>query len=329
MSALQSPLQLGLLSISTNASVGLAVAPRHGAAAADIVRGSDIALNRAKSNGRGAFSTYSTTRSIKRPGVGARSNPISPRRSNRNEFEPFYQPQDRLRGRQDRRRRGAHSLAAQRRNRSRRRQFIKLAEETGLIVSIDRMMLGMVSRDALRMPESIKVAINLSAAHFLCDDIVNSVARALAASRLAPNRLELEITESMMLSNEARTREILKGLRDLGASIALDDFGTGYSSLAYLRRFKFDKLKIDKAFIDDVDSQHQSLEILRAIAAIGRTMDMTVIAEGIERLEQAKLAAQAGCSLGQGYYFARPMRMLDLLALFLRNAHKPRLAASA
>jgi diguanylate cyclase (GGDEF)-like protein len=325
--ALQNPHQLGLLSIPTNASVGLAIAPRQGAAASDIVRGSDIALSRAKSSGRGALNVFDNALNHEAWGWRALESDLA-EAIECNEFVPFYQPQiDFATG---------TIVAVEALIRWRRDgalvppiQFIKLAEETGLIVSIDRMMLGMVCRDALRMPESIKVAVNLSAAHFLCDDIVDSVARPLGESGLAPNRLELEITESMLLTNETRTHDVLGRLRDLGASIALDDFGTGYSSLAYLRRFSFDKLKVDKAFIDDVDTHTQSFEILRAITALGRTMDMTIIAEGVERLEQARSAQRAGCRLGQGYYFARPMPIGDLLALLRRDAQRTPLAHSA
>jgi diguanylate cyclase (GGDEF)-like protein len=325
--ALQDAHQLGLLSISTNASVGLASAPRHGEAASDIVLGSDIALNRAKSSGRGALNVFDNALDRDAWGWRALESDLA-EAIECNEFEAFYQPQiDFATG---------TIVAVEALIRWRREgvlvppsQFMKLAEETGLIVPIDRMMLAMVCRDALRMPEWIKVAVNLSAAHFLCDDIVESVARPLAESGLAPDRLELEITESMLLTNEARTHDVLGRLHGLGAAIALDDFGTGYSSLAYLRRFNFDKLKIDKAFIDDVDTDGQSFEILRAITALGRTMDMKIVAEGVERLEQARLAQLAGCRLGQGYCFARPMPLRDLLTLLRRDAQRARPAQSA
>lgn len=327
MRALQEPHQLAGLSISTNASIGLAVAPRDGSAAADIVRGSDIALNRAKSGGRGAINTFDNVLDHEAWGWRALESELA-RAIERDEFEPFYQPQLDLRT-------GA-IVAVEALIRWRRdgaivppSQFIKLAEETGLIVSIDRLMLNRVCRDALSLPPSVNVSVNLSAAHFLCDDIVDSVAAPLKQFGLAANRFELEITESMLLTNEARTREVLSRLRDLGASIALDDFGTGYSSLAYLRRFPFDKLKIDRAFVCDIDTQSQSFEMLRAIAALGETMEMQIIAEGVERLNQARMALLAGCRFGQGYYFARPMPIGDLLALLRRRAQKSTLAASA
>jgi len=325
--ALQEPHQLAGLSISTHASIGLAVAPRDGQAAADLVRGSDIALSRAKSSGRATVNTFDNTLDHEALGWRALETELA-RAIERNEFEAFYQPQIDLRS-------GA-IVAVEALIRWRRdgalvapAQFIKLAEETGLIVSIDRLMLNMVCRDALSLPQSLRLAVNLSAAHFLCDDIVDSVAGPLARFGISPARLELEITESMLLTNEARTHEVLGRLRELGASIALDDFGTGYSSLAYLARFKFDKLKIDRAFVCEIDTHSQSFEMLRAIATLGETMEMKIVAEGVERLNQARMALLAGCRFGQGYYFARPMPIGDLTALLRRRAQKASLAASA
>src|SRR5208337_2963558 len=130
------------------------------------------------------------------------------------------------------------------------------------------------------------ISINLSAAHFLCDDIVPSIASILARSGVDPRRIALEITESILLTNVARTRDVLTRLRSLGAAIALDDFGAGFSSLAYLRRFPFDQLKVDRAFVDDVDASAESFEILRAIVGLGGSLGMSVIVEGIERQTQ-------------------------------------------
>ncbi len=180
-------------------------------------------------------------------------------------------------------------------------------------------MLDLVCADALRLPSGLEISINLSAAHFLCDDIVPSIAGALARSGVDPRRIALEITESIMLTDEARTRDVLARLRSLGAAIALDDFGSGFSSLAYLRRFRFDKLKVDKAFIDDVDASVESFEILRAIADLGASLGMSVIAEGIERQTQAERASAAGCGFGQGYLFAKPMPLSEIVGLLERD----------
>jgi diguanylate cyclase (GGDEF)-like protein len=325
--ALQQPVEFGGLSISTAASIGLAIAPRHGMSSADIVRCSDIALSCAKSSRRGALNIFDVALDHDAMGWRALESELANAIAC-DELEPFYQPQfDFSTGTIV----GVEALIRWRRNDVvvPPIKFVPLAEKTGLIVSIDRLMLNRVCADALLMPASIKVAVNLSAAHFLCNDVAASVEQALVASRLSAHRLELEITESMLMTNEAQTRKILEQLRGLGASIALDDFGSGYSSFAYLRRFKFDKLKIDKAFIDDVVTDRQSCEILRAIAALGRTMGMTVVVEGVEQPEQARLAAQAGCALGQGYYFGRPMPFRDLMALLHRNAPRQWVAASA
>jgi diguanylate cyclase (GGDEF)-like protein len=197
--ALQQPIELGLLSISTSASIGLAVAPRHGVSSTDIVRCSDIALSCAKSSGRGALNVFDHT--LDHDAVGWRA--LESELANAiacDDLEPFYQPRfDFSTGAVV----GVEALIRWRRNDVvvPPIKFVPLAEKTGLIVSIDRLMLKKVCADALRMPASIKVAVNLSAAHFLCNDVAGSVEQALAASRLSANRLELEITESMLMTN--------------------------------------------------------------------------------------------------------------------------------
>ncbi len=313
LEAMQRPHRIGALSIASNASIGLAHAPSHGDTPNDIVRGSDIALNRAKSGGRGVISVFDTAKD--RDVLGRRALESNLRRAlELDEFEPYYQPQvDLATGRIVAVealirwiRRGKLILP---------RHIIPLAEESGLIVAIDRHMLELVCADALRLPRSLQISINLSAAHFLCDDIVPSIAGILARSGVDPGRIALEITESIMLTDEARTRDVLARLRGLGTAIALDDFGAGFSSLAYLRRFPFDKLKVDKAFVDDVDTSAESFEILRAIVNLGGSLGMSVIVEGIERRTQAERALAAGCGLGQGYLFARPMPFADCARL--------------
>ncbi len=313
LEAMQRPHCIGELSIASNASIGLAHAPSHGDTPNAIVRGSDIALNRANSGGRGVISVFDTAKD--RDVIGRRALESNLRRAlELDEFEPYYQPQvDLATGRIVAvealirwNRRGKLFLP---------RQIIPLAEESGLIVAIDRRMLELVCADALRLPRWLQISINLSAAHFLCDDIVPSIAGVLERSGVDPRRIALEITESIMLTSEARTHDVLAQLRSLGAAIALDDFGSGLSSLAYLRRFPFDKLKVDKAFVDDVDASVESFEILRAIVALGGSLGMSVVVEGIERRTQAERARAAGCGLGQGYLFARPMPFADFARL--------------
>ena len=256
LEAMQRPHRIGALSIASNASIGVAHAPSHGETPSEIVRGSDTALNRAKSGGRGVISVFDTAKD--RDVIGRRALESNLRRAlELDEFEPYYQPQvDLATGRIVAvealirwNRRGKLILP---------RQIIPLAEESGLIVAIDRRMLELVCADALRLPRRLQVSINLSAAHFLCDDFVPSFAGILDRSGVDHRRIALEITESIMLTNEARTRDVLERLRSLGVAIALDDFGAGFSSLGYLRRFPFDQLKVDKAFVDDVDSSAKS-----------------------------------------------------------------------
>jgi len=313
LEAMQRPHRIGELNIASNASIGLAHAPSHGDTPNEIVRGSDIALNRAKSAGRGVISVFDTAND--RDVIGRRALESNLRRAlELNEFEPYYQPQvDLATGRIVAvealirwNRRGKLILP---------RQIIPLAEESGLIVAIDRHMLELVCGDALRLPRCLQISINLSAAHFLCDDIIPSFAGILERSGVDPRRIAFEITESIMLTGEARTRDVLARLRSLGAAIALDDLGAGFSSLGYLRRFPFDMLKVDKAFVDDVDASVESFEILRAIVDLGGSLGMSVIVEGIERRTQAERARAAGCGLGQGYLFARPMPFADLARL--------------
>jgi diguanylate cyclase (GGDEF)-like protein len=313
LEALQRPHQIGALSITSNASIGLAHAPSHGETPSDIIRGSDIALNRAKSDGRGVISVFDTAKD--RDVIGRRALESNLRRAlELDEFEPYYQPQVELAT--------GRIVAAEALIRWNRRgklilprQIIPLAEESGLIVAIDRRMLELVCADALRLPRRLQLSINLSAAHFLCDDFVSSFADILTRLGVDPRRIAFEITESIMLTNETRTRDALLRLRNLGAAIALDDFGAGFSSLGYLRRFPFDMLKVDRAFIDDVDASADSFEILRAIVTLGGSLGMSVIVEGIERRTQAEWARAAGCGLGQGYLFASPMPFADLAKL--------------
>jgi EAL domain-containing protein (putative c-di-GMP-specific phosphodiesterase class I) len=198
-----------------------------------------------------------------------------------------------------------------------------VAEETGLIAAIGRRMLELACRDALSMPAHIHVAVNLSPVQFLRGDIVETVERALAQSGLAANRLELEIAEGVMLADESKTFEVIGKLRALGVRVALDDFGTGYASLSHLRRYNFDKLKIDPSFIREIDCAPQGFEIIQSIVTLGRAFGMTISAEGVETAEQSRMAWLAGCRYGQGFLFGRPMAAADLSNQFGWNDNRP------
>lgn len=198
-------------------------------------------------------------------------------------------------------------------------EFIPIAEASGLIEPIGRWVLQQSCREAAHWPEAVRVAVNLSARQFIGIDLAVDVMTALSNSGLAPNRLELEITESVLLVDNEENVRVLKRLQDLGVHIALDDFGTGYSSLAYLRRLAFDKLKIDRSFISDLVSSPESLAIVRAIIGLGKSFNATVTAEGVETEEQYECLLREGCDQAQGFFFGRPQTGADVRPLLIRS----------
>jgi len=184
--------------------------------------------------------------------------------------------------------------------------FIPIAEETGLIHSIGAYALHEACREAASWPGQQTIAVNLSPVQFKNSGLIAVVESALSESGLAPHRLEVEITESVLLDNNNANVATLARLKELGVRIALDDFGTGYSSLSYLRSFPFDKIKIDKSFINDMHDSREALAIIRAITGMSRSLDIQTTAEGVETPEQFRRLKEEGCSLFQGYYFGRP-----------------------
>ena len=199
--------------------------------------------------------------------------------------------------------------------------FIPLAEESDLILSIGRSVLEKACRHASSWQRSgsggsgVKVSVNISARQFHDSLLVSEVEAALSASGLDPRLLTLELTETMLLQDTAITTRRMTGLRDLGVTLALDDFGTGYSSLSYLRRLPINILKMDKSFLDHVPGDPQDEAVVRAIVDLGNTLDLQLVAEGVETAEQAAALANLGCPFGQGYYFARPLPYLESLQL--------------
>ena len=205
--------------------------------------------------------------------------------------------------------------------------FIPVAEETGLILPIGEWALRQACTDAAKWPDHIKVAVNLSPVQFKSPNLVQMVFAALAASGLSAGRLELEITESVLLHDSAATIATLHQLRSLGVRIAMDDFGTGYSSLGYLRSFPFDKIKIDRCFVSDLsDDNAGSHAILRAVAHLGLSLGMATTAEGVETQEQVDKVRAEGCTEMQGFFFSPPRPIQEIERLFLQSEER---AASA
>lgn len=184
--------------------------------------------------------------------------------------------------------------------------FIPVAEETGLIIPIGEWVLMTACQRAARWPEQVSIAVNLSSVQFRCPHLVGSVNTALKKSGLTPNRLVLEITESVLLQDNLKTLATLRELHDLGVRISMDDFGTGYSSLSYLRAFPFDAIKIDRSFVRDLGEKLDSEAIVRTVILLGKSLGMSTTAEGVETEAQARFLREAGCDSLQGYLFGRP-----------------------
>jgi EAL domain-containing protein (putative c-di-GMP-specific phosphodiesterase class I) len=201
-------------------------------------------------------------------------------------------------------------------------EFIPVAEETGQIVAIGEWVVRQACSDAATWPENIKVAVNVSPAQLMNPNLVPMVIHALAASGTSASRLEFEITEAVLLQNNERTMATLYQLRGLGARIALDDFGTGYSSLSYLRRFPFDKIKIDRSFTKDLSGEGGSLAIVQAIMNLAFSLNMTTTAEGVETEEQLEVIRALGCTELQGFLFSTAKPARDILALLHDHADK-------
>jgi EAL domain-containing protein (putative c-di-GMP-specific phosphodiesterase class I) len=183
-----------------------------------------------------------------------------------------------------------------------------------LIVPIGAWVLQQSCKRATTLREDLTVAVNISPAQFKSGKLVEAVAGALKTSGLAAHRLELEITESCLLEKTSETVQILEDLKDLGVSIVLDDFGTGYCGLGYLGSFPFDKIKVDKSFVKDVETTRKSAEIFRAVINIGRSLDLITLAEGIETREQLEFLQALGCQQGQGFLFSAAVPAADIAA---------------
>ena len=208
-------------------------------------------------------------------------------------------------------------------------EFIPIAEEAGLIASIGEWVLKAACTEAAMWPDHIKVAVNVSPTQFKSRGLALTVVNALEQSGLSPRRLEIEITEAVLMQNNDATLTTLRHLHDLGVRIAMDDFGTGYSSLGYLRRFPFHKIKIDRTFVNDLSDNADSVAIVRAIASLAAELKITTTAEGVETPEQLAKVRELGCTEMQGYLFSRPIPARKLARFFPITRSENRREASA
>lgn len=312
--------------VSIGVSVGIAIAPINGTRPDQIMRNADLALYRAKSEGRATYRFFenqmdSTQRERRMLETELREAIAE------GQLMLHYQP---LVSAEDHTPTGFEALV--RWNHPLRgtvppSEFIPIAEQIGLIQQIGDWTIREACRAAARWPDDYTVAVNLSARHFQQSDILEVIRGALADSGLAPTRLELEITESLLIQRPDDVVGKLKEIKALGVTIAMDDFGTGYSSLAYLLKFPFDKIKIDKSFVTASSDDIAARDILRTIISLGKTLNIRITAEGVEEREQVEFLRDIGCNQLQGYYFSRPLDELKLAAYFLAR-QKQKIAAA-
>ncbi len=311
---LRRPLQVDGHQIATGVSIGIAVGPADGADADLLLKNADLALYRAKQDGRGVFRFFEPALDAaarKRRQLELDLREALQGGQFRLNFQPIFDlKKDRIGGfeallRWEHPTRGNIPPI----------DFISVAEDTGLIIAIGEWVMQDACRQATAWPEHVRVAVNVSPLQFRNSGFQNVIFQALTRSGLTPNRLEVEITESVFLEGESSVVDLLHQLRAMGVRVALDDFGTGYSSLSYLRSFPFDKIKIDKSFVNNVAEEESSAAIVRAIVELATALHMETTAEGVEDRDQLARLRGQGCGSIQGYLFSRPVEGESVLAM--------------
>jgi diguanylate cyclase (GGDEF)-like protein len=318
--AIKEPYDIGGIQAVVDVSIGISCAPDDARGSAELMKQADVALYRAKADGRGTYRFFEPEMVAR---IEAQRNVEADLRRGLvdGQFELFYQPVVNI---EDNAIVGLESLVRWRhpeRGLISPAEFIPVAEETGLIVALGEWVLRQACADAAKWPSQIKIAVNLSPAQFRSKNLAQVVINALAASGVAPSRLELEITEEIFLEHDRENLAALQQLRNLGIQIVMDDFGIGYSSLNYLRLFPFDRIKIDRSFVNDLSSGNSlSFEIVQAVTKLARALGVPSTAEGIETKQQLELVRAAGCTEFQGYLFSRPKPAADISRLLQLNA---------
>ena len=313
---LSEPYTIDNHTLYVGASVGSAIGPRDGNTVQMLMRNADLALYRGKEEGGGHYHTYE-------PGLHAQAEERRKLEASlrvalsRGEFQLHYQPVV------DSNTETVTSFEALLRWNSKDHgqvspaKFVPIAEDTHLIVPIGEWVLREACHEAMRWPRHVKVAVNVSGEQLLSQNFLNSVVTALSTSGLPPQRLEIEVTESIFVRDATTARAALERVMGLGCSVALDDFGTGYSSLGYLRTLRFSTIKVDRSFVQSAATgNRESVAIIRAVVAMADSLEMSTTAEGVETEHELALVREHGCKKIQGYYFGRPMPADDALALF-------------
>ncbi|MBB4372700.1 diguanylate cyclase (GGDEF)-like protein/PAS domain S-box-containing protein [Bradyrhizobium sp. cir1] len=314
LEAISDPYLLDGHSVVIGASVGIAMAPGDGDDSEKLLKSADMALSRAKLDARGSFAFFEAALDAK--AQSRRKIEVELRDAIQNDvLRPYYQPlidlqSGRITGfealvRWPHAERGMVSPA----------EFIPVAEDTGLINPLGGLMLRRACQDAATWPDDVRVAVNLSPLQFRSGNLLSMVTDALKHSGLPPRRLELEITETLLLEKSAQVLATLHALRALGVRISMDDFGTGYSSLSYLRSFPFDKIKIDQSFVRDLGANREAQAIIRSIVSLGKGLGVTITAEGVETEAELSCLRAEGCDEGQGFLFSKARPNIEIISL--------------
>ena len=316
---LSQPYEVDSHTLFVGASAGSALAPRDGKTVEELMRNADLALYRAKDDGRGVHFAYEPSlhadaeerrqlefllrKALEREELLLNFQPVVNAKSEKVvSFEALVRWQS-----------PEHGLVSP-------SKFIPVAEDTRLIVPIGTWVLQHACKEAMAWPKDVKVNVNVSPEQLIEPDFVDTVVEALSTSGLDPQRLEIEVTESIFLNDTEVARVALSKVMSLGCQVALDDFGTGYSSLGYLRKLQFSTIKVDRSFVQAAaQGSSESLAIVRAVVAMAQSLEMKTTAEGVETAEEAKLVRDMGCDRIQGFYFGHPMTSADARALFDRD----------
>jgi len=310
LTVLSEPIKLGTAEFNVSASIGIVSIPEHGVNAEQLLQNADIAMYRAKAEGRSNYQFYDTRMSVAASERMALETELRKAVAEQ-QFELHYQPQIDLNSGKV-----VSAEALVRWHHPKRGMippddFIPLLEETGLIIQLGEWIIKQACQAAKnwrgRDRELISIAINLSPRQFSDPALPGIIRDAMLASQLQPSQIEIEITESMVMSNIEESNQVLKFLKVLGITVAVDDFGTGHSSLAYLKKLDIDVLKIDRTFVQDLPDDENDKAIVAAIIAMAHELKLTVVAEGIESLDQEAFLKQHGCEMGQGYLYSKPL----------------------
>ena len=328
LEAVGEPYLLDGHSVVIGASIGIAMSPGDGDESDKLLKNADMALSRAKNDSRGTFSFFEAEMDAR--AQSRRKIETDLRQAIQDDvLRPYYQPlidlsTGRITGfealvRWPHPERGMISPA----------EFIPVAEETGLINAVGGLMLRRACMDAAQWPDDVRVAVNLSPLQFRVGNLLSVVMDTLKQSGLPPTRLELEITETLLLEKSSQVLATLHALRSLGVRISMDDFGTGYSSLSYLRSFPFDKIKIDQSFVRDLGANPDAQAIVRSIISLGKGLGVTITAEGVETEAELSCLRHEGCHEGQGFLFSRARPNVEIVRLLqAQRGEKPTAGAA-